>query len=348
MLFDAELELSGERVGALLVVHVDLGGYPDGSLVLADGVEQVAVWRFPHDPYLPGLPSAVSPTSVRDLLDRLEGPPGAVSLRTRAYRPARRAVVEVRLDGPASGRILYLKVLSAGRARSVARRHRQLTAAGLPVPGLLGLAEEQGIVALQALAGVTLGEALSGGAPLPTPEELVAVSLAFATSGVRGSRDPRAFADPVRHVELLAALLPARAAELEHLAGEAAAVDGPLVGVHGDLHPGQLLLAEDGRVTGVLDVDGAGQGFLAHDAGMLVAHLGALADLHPADGARIDRYGQRVAAAYREVAGAEALSRATAAAWLGLATSAHRAQGPGWHGEVQHRVDRAAAALRGR
>jgi streptomycin 6-kinase len=339
---EAVLAVDGQRMEVLLVTHVDLRGLPDGAFVLSAGDLEVGVWRFPFDPYLPGLPSAISPQRVRELLDQLGAAPGVVTLRTRAYRPTRRAVIEVRVQGPVSGRVLYLKVLPAPRARSVARRHRQLTAAGLPVPRLIGRAEQQGIVAIEALAGPTIAEALRAGAPLPTPTALLALSERFASSGVQGSRDPRAFADPVRHVALLSDLLPARAAEIAELAAD---LEAPLVGVHGDLHPGQLLLGADGRITGVLDVDGAGQGYLAHDAGNLIAHLEATGDLDPAVTGAAHRYAREVHEAYAEVVGADPLARATAASWVGLATSAHRAQEPTWRQQVEHRLDRAASAL---
>ena len=342
---EATLEVEGQRREVLLVTHVDMRSFPDGAFVLAaDGVA-VAVWRFPFDPYLPGLPSAISPERVRELLDQLGAAPGPVTLRTRAYRPTRRAVVEVRLDGPVSGRLLYCKVLPPPRARSVARRHRQLAAAGLPVPRLIGVAEEQGIVALEALGGPTIAEALRARAPVPEPDALVALSQRFAGSGVRGSRDPRAFADPVRHVGLLADLLPARAAEIAVLAAEAADLSAPLVGVHGDLHPGQLLLGPDGAITGVLDVDGSGRGYLVHDAGNLIAHLEATGDLDGSITTAAHAYAGGVQAAYAEVVGADALARATAASWIGLATSAHRAQEPGWRQQVEDRIDRAAQLL---
>lgn len=342
---EAVIAVDDQRLEVLLVTHVDRRGFPDGALVLSAGDLEVAVWRFPFDPYLPGLASAISPERVRELLDQLGAVPGEVALRTRAYRPTRRAVVEVRVQGPVSGRVLYLKVLPTPRARSVARRHRQLTEAGLPVPGLVGLAEQQGIVAIEALAGPTIAEALRAGAPLPAPATLLELSRRFASSGVRGSRDPRAFADPIRHVTLLSELLPARAREIAELAAAAADLEAPLVGVHGDLHPGQLLLGTDGRITGVLDVDGAGQGYLAHDAGNLIAHLEATGDLDPAITGVAHRYAKEVEEAYVEVVGDDPLARATAASWIGLATSAHRAQEPTWREQVAHRLDRAASAL---
>src|SRR5919106_738263 len=67
---------------------------PAGALVLGDGADRVAVWRFPHDPALPGLAAACDEAAVANLLDETGLGGGPVRLRTRAYRPRRRAVIE--------------------------------------------------------------------------------------------------------------------------------------------------------------------------------------------------------------------------------------------------------------
>lgn len=212
-------------------------------------------------------------------------------------------------------------------------------------PGWSGRPSARGSSPSRRSGGATLTATLTTTAPLPMPAAILELSQRFAASGIRGSRDPRAFADPVRHVALLSELLPHRADEIAALARVASEIDAALVGAHGDLHPGQLLLGPDGAITGVLDVDGAGQGYQAHDAGNLIAHLGATADLHPPSRAVSAGYAREVEAAYAEVVGIEPLARATAAAWLGLATSAHRAQEPSWREQVEQRVDRAAQLL---
>jgi hypothetical protein len=345
---EATLRVGDVERDVLLVAHLDRRPLPPGAFALvADGIP-VAVWRFPNDPYLPGLPSAIAPERVRELLDALDGPSGAVSLHTRAYRPSRRAVVEVTVHGEdAVGRVLYLKVLAGDRASELADLHRQL-AAHVPVPAVIGVSSTQGIVAMQALAGRTLRTAIVEGAALPDPGELVELSERIAASGLVSRRDPRAFADPSRHVAGLSRLVPDRAAVVEEVAAAAAAVsatDEP-VPVHGDLHDGQLLLDPTGGVSGLLDVDGAGTGSMAQDAGNLVAHIAAIGEVWPSLADRAGTYADAVAHAYRPVVGTEALARATAGAWLGLATGPHRAQDDGWQEATRRRIDRAARELR--
>lgn len=342
--YAASIRVGDEVRDVLLVAHVDARPLPDGAFELRSGDDRVAVWRFPHDPFLPGLASAIDEQRVRELLDRLGGPPGRVRLLTRAYRPSRRAVVEVTIEGDAgTGRVLYLKVLAGDRAQEIAAIHRQL-APTLPVPGIVGVAGDQGIVALEALAGDTLRSALVEGRALPDPAALVELSERFAASGLTTRRDPRAFADAGRHVEPLAALVPDQRGRLERVATAAADIDQPLVAVHGDLHDGQLLLS-GGPITGLLDVDGSGQGWLAQDAGNLIAHVQAVGEVWPEATERVEAFAASVAEAYRPLIGSDPLARATAGAWLGLATGPYRAQDAGWPDLTRARIARAEREL---
>lgn len=342
--YEAVLIVDGTRVPSLLVAHADRRGFPDGALVLRQDATEVAVWRFPNDPYLPGLPSAIDPTRVRELLDRLGAAPGGVSLRTRAYRPTRRAVVEVALTGSADpGRVLYLKVLRGRRAERLAEVHRTLREQ-VPVPRVFGVAGSQGILALEALGGATLRQALVEGAPLPEPDELVELSARIAASGLVTRRDPRAFADASRHVPQLARLAPDLAATIERVAAAATVGEAPPVPVHGDLHDGQVLV-QDGSISGLLDIDGAGSGAVAEDAGNLVAHVAAIGEVHPDRADEAEAYAARIARAYRPVVGPDVLARATAASWLALATGPYRSQEPDWQEATRRRIRRAAAEL---
>lgn len=342
--FEARIQTDDESRDVLLVAHADVRELPDGALVLNQGGNPVAVWRFPHDPYLPGLPSATDPSRVRELLDRVGAPSGTPRLRTRAYRPSRRAVVEITVAGHASSRrVLYLKVLSGARATALADRHRQLVD-HVPVPRVIGVADRQGIVALEAMPGRTLREAATEGAAMPEPEALLDLSRRLLASGLVSDRSPRDFADAGRHVDLLCELAPEAERTIRRVADEASRVDGPVGVVHGDFHAGQVLV-DDGAIVGLLDIDGAGDGLLAHDAGTLVAYLQVLGELRPDVEDRLEAYAVQVADAYCPEVGRTALARATAGAWLALATAAHRSQEADWSTTTRRRIDRAAAAL---
>lgn len=350
VVYDVGIVEGGEDRKAQLVAHVSARTIPDGATVVQAGDLAIHVWRFPNDPYLPGLPSALDPGRVRGMLDRVGGPPGEVTLQTKAYRPTRRAVIEVAL-GAHGGRVLYLKVLGGRTSKRVRERtealaevHRRL-GGHLPVPRLVGTAAGQGLIAMAALSGRTLRTLLVHGSPLPDPAELVDLSRRLATiRGVTSGTDPRRYADITRHVHHLEHLLPDQAALLARIAEKVATLSGPVGTVHGDLHDGQLLFNAEAALSGVLDVDGAGPGDLASDAGRLIAHVEAadlVADL--ADPAR--EYPDRLWEAYRTLIDRRETAKGAAAAWVGLATGPYRAHQPGWQEATRERLARAAAWL---
>lgn len=342
--FDATLQERGAVREVLIVVHVGVQALPAAATVLEVEGLPVAVWSFPEDPFLPGLRSAVDPGRVQLWLEVLGAQVESVHLRVRAYRPTRRAVVEVTADaGERSPRRVFLKVLVPHRAAALADIHQQL-APHLPVPQVLGLDPDGGIVTLEALDGSRLRDAVVGGAALPDPWELVCLTDRLAACPLDTGQEPRRFADATRHVPLLSRLLPGDAKRVERLAAHTRSLHGPLVTVHGDLHDGQLLL-DGATVSGVLDVDGAGAGLVAEDAGRLVAYLRVLVDREPEQAARITAYADAVAGAFARSVGAEELARGTAAAWLGLATGAYRSQAAGWLAITRQRIDQAERAL---
>lgn len=97
----------------------------------------VRCWAFPDDPLLPSLAQVGDPAFARWLAEGSGLPDGAVTADTAAYRPGRRAVVELSAPArerlvfdPAAGRVeavvdrprVYGKVLRPGRAEPVRRR----------------------------------------------------------------------------------------------------------------------------------------------------------------------------------------------------------------------------------
>lgn len=350
VVFDVDILEAGEPRATQLVAHVSTRSIPDGATVIQAEHLTIHVWRFPHDPYLPGLASALDPARVRELLDRVGGPEGEVGLRTRAYRPTRRAVVEVAI-GENRGRVLYLKVLGGrtpdrvrARTEALADVHRRL-GEHLPVPRLVGTSVHQGLIAMTALSGRTLRTLLVHGAPLPEPARLVELSRGLAgIPDVDSGSDPRRYADITRHVRHLGELLPDQQPLLARVAAAAATLTGPVGTVHGDLHDGQLLFDEDLELSGVLDVDGVGPGDLASDAGRLVAHIEAadlVADL--AEPAR--SYPDRLWEAYGELVDPREAAKGAAAAWVGLATGPYRSHRPEWEEATRERLARAASWL---
>jgi len=326
-------ELTGAIEGRHEVVAA-AGRIPDGAVVVEADGERVGVWTVPHDPALPGLAAALDPVVVGALLAEFGRRVGGIELRVRAYRPTRRAVVEVRDSG---GVPLYLKVV---RPRDVERLHaaHQALAAHLPVPRSLGVDRERGIVALERLPGATLREALDDpDAALPAPGDLDDLLRSMPRFPDAGSSK-----SPIERVPklagLLSAILPGEAARIEHLLAAIGTDEAPpTIPVHGDFYEAQLLIS-GGRVTGLLDIDTVGLGRPGDDPATMLGHLASWrgSARHPervttlANGLlrhwdlRVDPVDVRLRAA---------------AVLVGLATGPFRVQRPTWPADVAARLD---------
>lgn len=323
--------------------------WPDGAAPLPGHGPEVLHWRHPHDPYLPGLRAALDPTHARRVLDASahDVPAGAVRVRSRRYRPSRRAVVSWRLAGQDEP-VRWVKLpgarTAAGRRErtdALVARHEQASRV-VACPAVSHHDTEHGLVVFTHLPGTTLRQLLREGRPLPPAAAVLAVPRALARLAPFAEQDdPTAYADVTRHVRTLQRLLPERADEITRLGRLAAEVGGPTAVVHGDLHDGQLLVVDD-AVTGVLDVDGVGPGLLAQDLGRLLANVEVAALRSGVDGDVVERYASTLHAGAVELAPAHDVARGAVGAWLALATGPHRVQSPTWREDTARRVDEAA------
>jgi hypothetical protein len=312
------------------------GKIPSGALVLGDGgADRVGVWRFPHDPELPGLAAACDEAAVAGLLEDTGLGAGPVRLRTRAYRPRRRAVIEA---VGSRGR-LFIKVVPPDRAEALHDRHRLLVGAGIPVPHSLGWTA-QGILVLQALAGRTLRQRLRTRTLIPSGADILAL-LDRLPSELADGPPRRSWVDKAPHyAAVIGAALPteaARAARLAEALGTAArpARRGP---VHGDFYESQLLV-DRGRICGLLDVDTASHGDKLDDLACLLGHLSVLGQIDRARAPIINRAGAAYLRAFEAVAPAAELRYRVAAVVLSLATGSHRVQERAWPATTRRRLD---------
>ena len=337
VVYDARVAWPGDdRVGTELVVAMaSADGPPEGArVVVVDGVS-VGVWRVRDDPMLPGLRAVLAEE-------------GDVSLVS--YRPTRRAVVRVRgVDGER-----FAKVVRPAEAAALVDAHRRFSAAGLPTPAVLSSDEGAGVVRLAALPGRRMVEAMAAGAPLPSPAGLVDLlrRIAAEVSPPPGHRVRRsARVDAPAHARLLATVLPDVADRIRDTVGRLGAdpPDEARGMVHGDFYEAQLLVGEDGRMTGLLDLDRAGTGSVADDLATMLAHLGALAIHRPALATRALAYRDDL---WRYVLGEslvppDDLGQRVAAVGLGLATGPYRLRRPGWRAETVRYLDEVVDAKRG-
>lgn len=312
------------------------GDIPNGTLVVDDGADRVAVWRFPNDPDLPGLPSAFSAASVARLLSELELGDGPVRLSVRAYRPRRRAVVEA--IGP-SGR-LFVKAVRPHRVEALHDRHRLCVASDVPVPHSLGW-NAKGLLVLQALPGATLREAIrTGRRTLPTGESIIGLldrlPSALATGPSRSS-----WLERVQHyATIVGSIMPTDAERARRIAGairDEAGV-GPTVAVHGDLYESQLLV-NGSTLCGLLDIDGAGPGDRLDDLGCVLGHLSVLAEVDRKHAGAINALGADYLASFEKTVDPVDLRYRTAAVVMSLVAGPHRVQDPRWPATTLRLID---------
>ena len=335
VMFAASIAWGGQPpVAETLVAGVDQRGDLAGTVPVEAGDLRVNVWRYPFDPMLPGLTDAVTDVGVAALLGVAQQ---AVQLQVVSFRACRRAVVRVRQGGADD---LYLKVVPPTEVDGLVSRHRALHHAGLAVPEITLVVPERGIVAVRALPGRDLRTALSEpDASVPSAAEIVAVLEQFATVELPDASPVLALLRSApRHAAMLRLVLPDVGPHLDAVLGALADDDraAPPRTIHGDLHDAQLRIDDDGRIVGVLDVDGAGPGDPLDDLARLTAHLHALAMLGDGQGLapgdpRATAYAARMLDEMRLLVDDRvAFDRRVAAALIGLATGPYRSQTDGW------------------
>ncbi|SFS11861.1 Phosphotransferase enzyme family protein [Agrococcus baldri] len=280
---------------------------------------EARIWLHPADPRLPALAPASFPDAAATLMGRL-----GISIDRRpellVYRPGKRAMFRMR----AGERETYLKIVRPDASASIVQLQESLRAGGVPVPLITGWSE-LGIVLTETAAGVALTSRLHEFDPerlLDSIESLrehmggvdtgrdarasladrsdwyltrsaAAVDRALELEGAviaDRSRDAGGDARPGRRAPSgIAALTgPLRAVTdmIESTDASALVVDPDVRRtVHGDLHVGQLFVAEDDAsvISGVIDIDTCGLGDPADDEAAFIGHLVASLVLARAD-----------------------------------------------------------------
>lgn len=319
--------------------------------IFADGNREVAVWLYPNDPDLPGLPRAAYPEQLAELLnaERTLGRPVTAEqlhLSMIGYRPRRRAVVKLVVNDPRE--VFYIKVMRPRVFGDVLAKHQMLRAAGVPAPEV-ALHTPESLMMLRELPGRALAKAIFDSEHPCSAEDLIGVLDSMPASVASLERRPP-WSDAVGHyTSMVAGALPEVGGDLDWAvrtitAGLASFPPGDEA-THGDFHEGQIRVA-DGRVVGVLDVDTIGPGRRADDLACLIAHLSTIQRMNPEQEGRV----RALLAAWvpvfdRRVDPVELRLRA-AAVVISLATGPYRGQEPGWQATTQAMVRSALALLR--
>ncbi|AQP45042.1 aminoglycoside phosphotransferase family protein [Tessaracoccus flavus] len=319
--------------------------------IFEDGQRRVAVWLYPNDPDLLGLPTAAFPDRMAAALNAggvFPSPvtPDRLSLTMIGYRPRRRAVVKVVVSDPAE--TFYVKVLRERLYPDVLAKHRMLREAGVPAPEV-ALGTDDHLLILRELPGASLAKALFEPGDPCSAEDLIDL-LDSMPSSVSQLERRAPWSDAVAHyAAMVTATLPELGDELSWLTERISAGlrgfppgDEP---THGDFHEGQLRVA-GGRVVGVLDVDTIGPGRRADDLACLIGHLSTIQRMNPDQEAKVrDLLRRWVPVFDRRVDPVELRLRA-AAVVISLATGPYRSQEVDWRQQTVQMVRSASALVR--
>ncbi len=244
-----------------------------------DGRVTVHVWLHPHDPELPALPRACDALAMSGLTGR------SVTPQMVTYRPTRRCVLRLTTG---HGTEAYVKVVRPKAQEDLVRRHELLIGAGVPVPRVLR-SEPGGLVLLAPATGIPMANFLASGLADPATTLRAAVAVLDALPGeVLELRRHPSWAERVEHYAHAAATaLPEHAGRAEALARTvvhtmANSDAGPVVPTHGDYYEANILLADAGQVSSILDVDAVGPGHRVDDLACLLGHVSVLPHLAPA------------------------------------------------------------------
>lgn len=309
-----------------------LAQVPEGTVRLQSGHGTVVIWLHPADPLLPGLPLATTPALVEENWGG-----GAVldELRTVAYRPLRRAVMLAKF---ADGRQLFLKVLRKD-AQLLHDKHLALLQAGIPAPVPAG-EPVNGVLAFQRATGVPLAEDLMHAPDLPLePQRIIELLDALPPTLMEVPARP-AWSDRLAwYGHAARTAVPGKADDIGGMIERLARIleraeRGDLVPSHGDFYEANIFV-RDGVITGLLDIDSAGPGYLVDDLACFLGHLAVLPDLDPRY-ERVGGYFERYAEAFANELGgrgvsADGLFARAACVVLSLVAGARDESNPDWH-----------------
>ncbi len=249
------------------------------------------VQLYPVDLHLPGLVEAASPEALRERLRAVwpEGPDlRAVEPELVRYKPRRRAVLRLRLDG--GGRdAAYAKLRADERGALIEDSARRLAAAGVPLPESLGYLPDLRLMLAAEAPGTRLKE-LRGDDDFADAMEPVAEMLArvhaCSLPGLPSAWLQTEVDELRAEAGTVAALLPAARERVERLAGRLVAgletLDVPAGTIHGSFHDDQVLVSPAGLT--LVDLDSVQRGPLLADVGHFLSYLSA-------DGAEAAREG---------------------------------------------------------
>lgn len=319
--------------------------------IFFDGDREVAVWIYPKDPDLPGLMRAAYPDRMAELINehQLVSRPVSgdqVSLNMIGYRPRRRAVLRMDITDPR--RTFFVKVQRKKQFEEVVARHRLLLEAGVPSPGVAAATSEH-LLVLEELPGRALAKAMFDPVDPCQAEDLIATLDQMPASVAQLERRPP-WTDAVAHyATMVESAMPSQQGRLRWMVHQ---IEQGLAGIqpgneptHGDFHEGQVFV-QDGRVSGILDIDTIGPGRRADDLACMIAHLSTVQRMNAEQASRVHHLIRTWVPVFDTRVDPVELRLRAAAVIISLATGPYRGQEPSWESETVAILDAAEALVR--
>lgn len=308
---------------------------------MSSDLGEVVFWEHPHDPGLPGLATASIPEQVQAHW----GSQGELQdLQTISYRPLRRAVLKAKFSGLNDW--LFLKVLRKD-AGVLWAKHQLLFSAGIPVPEVVERPMDE-VVAFKTVRGIPMARAImDSDEPPVSAEQIISLLTAFPIELAQYEARP-AWTDRLHwYAHAARTAIPNHSARIDALKKQIDTVlessqRGPLVANHGDFYEANVFVL-DGKISGLIDVDSAGPGYLVDDLACFIGHLSVLPTLDSRYGHvtqfieyYLDRFGRYLESQGIDVNGLYARS---ASVVLTLVAGARDEQDPYWEAAAQARLE---------
>ena len=282
---------------------------PSGPPVVVWPEARTLLYVFPNDAQLDGLRILARPRSLRRLVKAHLPAVRADRLETDLvrYKPERRAVFRSWSPAPAGGggAEFYWRVYAGSEGPWVFWRMAGLASSvaghGVRTPLPYDYDPERRLLAMEALPGRPLNEILEDERAVSDAADALARLHGAPVQGLTPRSAEDFLADAARVTEMLSCLSEDAGAQaarmLKALTRAKPAPARRPVFVHGDFHPGQVLVDERG--VGVLDFDRSHAGTPVADAGAFLARLrlalidGRVRDERPLACAFVDGYAGR-------------------------------------------------------
>jgi aminoglycoside phosphotransferase (APT) family kinase protein len=314
--------------------------------------QAIVATLFPHDRRLPELIRLADENSRRELWQRLfptrrEWWTGELQLLR--YKPERRLVGRLMAGGQP---VAVVKFYGAGDYQHVCSGTKRLrSGATLCIPHRIAKSNRCQAAAFEWLAGCPLDESMTHGEFSPEDMQRVGAALGelHAQRNERAKRltpaaESRAILEAAVGLDWLCPEFGNRAQDLARkIVDEIQRMPRHTTAVHGDFHPGQVLLQDES--VALVDLDAASRGDPAADLGNFLAHLNRAVFPGVPPSQRAGDLGEALLRGYPDPSVHDRLDVWTAAGLMRLAPHAFRSRAADWKNQTTQILDQVEEVL---